>query len=380
MNSQGPSLQAGITFKTAPHGAKEYETHKQPASTAFDLLKSACPQEHKKCKELLQASFHLSEDSRIYPSSNGFVRGAIKAYNQHHHLTIRPDDVWCAILAQFSNYVNAHAEDLRSQFVAHDSQKHLEVARAGSRYSVDFGEMPKDITNLIDENVIDPEVRGWIMPKFSTTTHDDTITAAVLFMGTMQQYFTYTFHMDCGIPSVTLLGGKADWENILHRLEKLKQYGEECTTWYGLLRAVVVRFVRSYTEPHSKENMDFWQRICHEYNLGSGPTYLKGWIIAFCFWDEDGKPLHHDPGSGKYLELDGAAFHSIDIEDVPSGFGTVPVKINDNGLELEAMMIAGSVGIEATSSGKALANGGFGLDTIRPVSAWWIFETHKQEQ
>ena len=123
--------------------------------------------------------------------------------------------------------------------------------------------------------------------------------------------------------------------------------------------------------------MDFWQRICHQYNRGSGPRYLTGWITAFCFWDSDGKLLYRDPGERKYLELDGARFHGIDINDVPSGFGTVPVTINDNGLELPAMMVAGSVGIEASSSGKAVANGGFGIDSVQPMSECWIFETHK---
>ncbi|KAI1785227.1 hypothetical protein LXA43DRAFT_151204 [Ganoderma leucocontextum] len=35
-------------------------------------------------------------------------------YRSHHHLRIRPDDVWLAILVQLNFYINAHAEELRS--------------------------------------------------------------------------------------------------------------------------------------------------------------------------------------------------------------------------------------------------------------------------
>lgn len=64
--------------------------------------------------------------SDITPDENGFVRAVFYAYSYHHHLTLRPDDVWFAILTQFNFFVNAHAEELRS-FVTHEDQKDLEV-------------------------------------------------------------------------------------------------------------------------------------------------------------------------------------------------------------------------------------------------------------
>ena len=72
-----------------------------------------------------------------------------------------------------------------------------------------------------------------------------------------------------------------------------------------------------------------------------------------------------------YLELDGAAYHRIEIENVPPGYGSVPVKVDDNGYNFESTMIAGLVGIKGTSSGKLLHNGQVGLDTMQPVSGWW---------
>ncbi len=58
------------------------------------------------------------------------------------------------------------------------------------------------------------------------------------------------------------------------------------------------------------------------------------------------------------------------------GYGNGPVKCDDNGVELEAIMVAGSVGIQRSESGKALDDGGFGVDCMQPVTGWWMFEKH----
>ena len=94
------------------------------------------------------------------PSANGFVHGAILAYNEHHHLHIRPEDIWFAIISQLSFFINAHAEELRHTFVAHEGKKELKVRfESGNRYSVDFGLFAQLMSRLIEENVVDPELR-----------------------------------------------------------------------------------------------------------------------------------------------------------------------------------------------------------------------------
>ncbi len=311
--------------------------------------------------------------------------------------------------------MNAHAEELRSKFVAHDGQEPLEVKLPNLS---DFGLFAQLMGGLLEKKVVDPELRRWILPAFSTTTRDDSVVASVLMMGTLQKYFSYTFTSCCGLPSVTLLGTEGDWENILLRLEKLKDYGQEPTTWYNLLKPVLKRILRTIQDPGSEEVMDFWQKIVHKYNMGSGPTYLSGWITAFCFWDVDGKLLYRDAGpstkrkvnldlnfrrnektsfqsafpgetdrqkdwnglTAPHLTLDGAVYQRVDIAKVPPGYGSVPVHIDDDGHEFETTMIAGSVGIKGTSSGRPLQDGQTGLDTMQPVTGWWIYETLEKGQ
>ena len=52
--------------------------------------------------------------------SNGFVNSIVEAYNQHHHLILRPDDIWLAMLVQFSQHVEKNAEKLRESIVKFD--------------------------------------------------------------------------------------------------------------------------------------------------------------------------------------------------------------------------------------------------------------------
>ena len=293
---------------------------------------------------------------------------------------------------------------MRGKFVAHEGKKELEVVfDNGNRFSIDWGHFAQKICDLIEANVVDAELREWMIPSFSTTEEKDKLVASVLMMGSMQKYFDYKCSILCGLPSITLLGEKKDWELILGRLEKLSSVGEEPSLFGRLLKPVVQRFVKSFDEPVGKEVLEFWGQIAHHVSGGSGPSYYSGWITAFCFWDEKGKSMYRKPpqmmsldydsdpdldgqrpaGMGrrtargnaweeeKHLTLDGVDYHWIDSDEVPPAYTSVPVKVDDNGHKFEAMMVAGSVGIKASSS-KRGENGK--LDTMGAESGWWIFE------
>ena len=97
------------------------------------------------------------------------------------------------------------------------------------------------------------------------------------------------------------------------------------------------------------------------------------------FWNKDGQLLRDGYRSDriKRLVLDGAKFHIVKMNAVPRGYCTVPVDINDNGHELKAEMLAGSVGCQWLTSGGDVGDGNDtgNLDTIQPLSGWWIYET-----
>ena len=230
---------------------------------------------------------------------------------------------------------------------------------------------------------------------FSTTTKDDTIIASILLMGATQAYFKYHSQIMCGLPSVTILGEKSDWELILRRLEKLKSFGDdEPTQSYNLLKPIIRHFILSFDAPASEEAINFWQRIAHRTAGGSGPSWYSGWISAFCFWDVKGHCLLWMPSAKQdqalqwerarlpALVLDEVTYGRVDTKLVPEGYATVPVVVDDNGVEFQATMVAGSVGIGCSASNKGEGEGDekVVLDTVQPETGWWMFEKKTEER
>jgi hypothetical protein len=258
-----------------PTGNRATEAFCSKVTNAHHLLQSSCNDEHQKCKRIIQSSFNESNLQDISRSNNGFVYACIEAYNNHHHLTLRPEDVWFAILSQLGFYVNGNAEDLRSIFVSHKGQKELIVQGTGTIDSFDHATFPPQIMCEMAKHMNDPDLPEWIKPDFSTTTPDDVVVACILTMGGMQQYFSYTLIL-CGLPSVTLLGEKNDWERMFDKIDRLVGISEQAATFHSLLKPVLGYFVRSFNEPKGAEVISFWNRIVHFRNMGSGPTWLSG--------------------------------------------------------------------------------------------------------
>ncbi|KID60294.1 uncharacterized protein G6M90_00g080060 [Metarhizium brunneum] len=344
-----------VTLTIVNHAAENWRSSR--VGTSGKLLELVSPKEHRRTSRVIQSSFdgRLLGENHTSSSPNGFVWAAINAYSSHHHLCIRPEDVWFAIITQVGFYVNAHAEN--------------------------FGAIAGAMTHLMAKNVKDPELRTWVMPSFSTTSQTDIAVASVLFMGAMQKYFSYTIRMLCGIPSVTLLGEVADWEDILSRLDKLAQLGEEPGQFADMLKPILRNMVLSFTEPSSPAVIRFWNSVADKHQM-SGLCRYSGWIAAFCFWNEKGEAqLSRKCRNGTWHAV-------IDSENIPAGFCSVPVKVDDNGHEFNCTMIAGSVGIQARSiypyiareRRAATCSWDAKMHAIQPLSGWWICENESAEE
>ncbi|KAE8130798.1 hypothetical protein BDV38DRAFT_289316 [Aspergillus pseudotamarii] len=80
-------------------------------------------------------------------------------------------------------------------------------------------------------------------------------------------------------------------------------------------------------------------------------------------------------GNRAGCELDGILYHRVDTSDIPCGFASVPVKVNDHGDEYNTRMVADLVGIQANSSADdQRPRQNTSLNFIQPVSGWWMYE------
>ncbi|KAE9400004.1 hypothetical protein BT96DRAFT_993460 [Gymnopus androsaceus JB14] len=339
--------------------------------------------------EVLQSSIGSKPDNddgmRFEHANNGLVHTLVKAYSNHHAVSIRPDDVWIAILTQFSIFVNANAEALREKFVAHEGQIELQVTEpfGNTRHTADFGEMAKRMTGKIRENVKDGAICDWILPQFSTTTNNDLIVSSVIMMSTMSQFFRFKFLTACGIPQVTLEGTTEDWKLILARIEELKGYGKYTTAWYNLLKPVISRLISAFEAPDHPDNLKFWGNVASEDHEGSGSPTLKGWANAFCVFGEKGNWLGREPGEElretysdlkPRLVLDSVSYHSVALCDIPASIISVDVKLDDNGELFDTTMVAGLVGYQVTDTEEVKTA------LLKPFSGWWMFIKRSQEE
>ncbi|KAH9947056.1 hypothetical protein B0H21DRAFT_369989 [Amylocystis lapponica] len=275
-----------VTFKVAAHSANPLQTgigvdNDSPRS----LLRAACEEELNANRryDIIQSSVSEAALPTLQPRPNGFVHTVMQAYATHHHLKIRPDDVWIAILSQLNIYVNTHAEALRNSFVPHTGQKRLTVWASGD--VVDFGSMAHQMTDQIRQNLLDETLVDWILPDFTTTDFVDTTVCSILMMSTLKAYFKYEMGIICGIPSVTLDGEKMDWVKLLERLDRLDELGTEAGLWAAMLRPILMRFVSAFD---GKPDVAFWGNVMHRDGSICGLDLLSGWITAFCVWSSEG--------------------------------------------------------------------------------------------
>jgi 1-aminocyclopropane-1-carboxylate deaminase/D-cysteine desulfhydrase-like pyridoxal-dependent ACC family enzyme len=78
-------------------------------------------------------------------------------------------------------YINAHAEELRSQFVAHKDKKKLVVPISGKIGNLGFEEFAQNMVEEMQKNILDENLKDRVIPDFSTTTTTDKVVASVAF-------------------------------------------------------------------------------------------------------------------------------------------------------------------------------------------------------
>lgn len=334
------------------------------------------------CRRTMHSSFKDIDEGtapKVIPYANGFFEGVVRAYQQDLYLVLRPDDVWQAVITQFSFYVVGNAEELRHVFVAHESKKELVLENAGSTpESMNVASVARKLTYLIEEHLVDQEMRNWIIPGFSTTTDNDIAVASVTMMATMQKYFSYRANSGCGFPSVTLLGERDDWVKMRQRLGLLRKYGKQPEEWSKLLIPIFDRFIATFDRPNDEDLRTFWLTVCHAERNGSGqPDTFSGWMTTFAFWKNDGSRNWGVKFSDKHspwtkprepqLSLDGQAYPGILQDNIPHGVVKVPVVIRDmeRGIDFHTQLIAGSVGMSVLDESAE----GF---TVQPRSGWWM--------
>lgn len=332
---------------------------------------------------ILQGTNFTSEYSSAsaYVQSPGFVDTVLYSYKNYHNLIIRPDDVWTAVMIQFSTYVNANAEQLRHSFVNFEGKKNLQVKFVAPIDQIPIDVFIAKIVTLIKDN-IDPAVSSWILPNFTTTTDNDRLTAGAAMMATLQKYFDYTMlGITCGIPELTIMGSVEDWRDIRKRVDRLIDFEvngrNHMLKWSEMLGQILDEFVN--LKEGKAKNAEFWKdaiRVNYGWvDLGCGgfnETTLNGWITVFSAFDREGRwqddPFQIGPIIWQMDDLHKKKDNrwlTITTDQITPGVVQVPIKIVDEYAKLEESEYTG-----------AIYTGHFGYCvqkdnlTLQPISGW----------
>jgi len=122
--------------------------------------------------------------------------------------------------------------------------------------------------------------------SFSTTTLVEQCLSTACIMDTFKKYFSYGRCIPCcGIRNVHFMGDLKDWENLISKITKLKEYTID-TNWIQYIDGVLEvlnQFIKTYNGNPKKE---FWNKIMNftHGRLGSGSvSYVSGWILNFIY-------------------------------------------------------------------------------------------------
>lgn len=253
---------------------------------------------------------------------NGFVDAVIEAYNHHHRLEIRPDDLWLAILVQLSLYVAPRAEKMRSKLVKHQGTKNLRVTYEHG--PIPFDDAMLKLRNLAKEEMLD-QIADWTCPDFTTTDDDSRLACAMALLSIAKSYFRYEIATMCGIPSIRLMGTVEDWVKLRRKVDdlgKLDAGDGFLKTWQLYLARIVSECIAA---AEGRADIDFWSKIV-SVTKGSGVPRASGWITSFAVFDRKGEWQCN----GKAEAEEGVLkWSNIELSKIPIGVCSYPVFLQE---------------------------------------------------
>ena len=234
--------------------------------------------------EILACSF--ADEKMAYAREDVFFHALVRAYAEHRPFVLSPDMVWQLIGFNFSEYVNNHAEEMRSLLVPHEGVKDLKIMTEEDilgKKNADWSDLFDKFSAEIAKNT-KGDIAQLMTSDFSTTGQTERIASQITLMESLKSYFHYIAgRLACGIPYIILKGTPADWRKVAEKVQGLEAYNMDW--WTKELKPIIAEFVKTAEgHPDSK----FWKNIVMEDRpdrlRGGGcsmetPTNLDGWIV-----------------------------------------------------------------------------------------------------
>ena len=308
---------------------------------------------------MIQASFINGDDLEKHNyvgNHSGFVITALEAYKYQLNLVLDPADIMVATLVQIGlgNYK-------RYPSIQETAAQSYKIPVEGSIHPDDNEHFAETfISKFKGTQSQDQERQTSELIKFALKQN--------IMKPCEAEVPLYHAPTTGGIPSVTLLGEKADWEGLLPLLEEHDiPTRTDMRVFRNALRPVFRYFLKSFDDPEDSDVVSFWE--CMWYHQDGGLTPQEGWLTAFSRWNQDGilNVLNNEKAAKAH------GLYSGNFDKIGAGYRVLTIHGEDprNPNEV-AKFVAGTVGTEFCSS---QPEGHGRLDTVRPVSAYFMFKT-----
>ncbi|MBS1994563.1 MAG: DUF4419 domain-containing protein [Cyanobacteria bacterium SZAS LIN-2] len=278
------------------------------------------------------------------------------AFSQHRPIVFSPDMIWIAIMQGLAQHVRLNVEHLRPRLVKHQGKATLTVTTDLNPDSPesDWAGLAAEFSRMLQGQIGDDQYAR-LINDFSTTGELERTVCQIALMDIYEPYFEFIAYCVCGIPSITLEGSPADWQNLRQKVEVLSDF--EMDFWLPSLRTILDQFERA---ARGDIDLNFWQNI-YKIKQAYGWHRINGWIGCLIPYIKDGltgnfsilNPLlqldymAEDVSSQKEPASPFADVSGITSQDLPSGLSFVPFKvICENGQERTMQFIGGFTGVE----------------------------------
>jgi hypothetical protein len=214
---------------------------------------------------------------------NGLFISVHQAYNEHHELTIAPDDIYNTICSIWAKYIVINAEKFRSQIVMHEGKKTL-IVRVPQNTEWTQELLLYHMDEYIRKIEEDQQSIQWMNAEFSTSTTSDKIIRKIVILASQKEYYAYHSHTLCWLPKINILGNDDDWDLLYSRVQNMPTFDEPMRVWKGKLLNIVEKFQNA-----DETDESFWQSPVYEKGGGSGVMpYYTGWLTVFSPFNEKG--------------------------------------------------------------------------------------------
>lgn len=249
------------------------------------------------------------------PGYHPLIAAAHLAFAHHLPLRLTPDAVWVTIINGLATHVGLNSEEYRSFLVGHQDKKTIDLERNGfvmgkpdNDWPRAFEEFSLNIKQQAGEKAYDLAVAN-----FSTTGPVEKAACEVALMNLVRSYYDFQISSACGIPSITLDGTTADWEQLLERVRALRQL-PNLNWWLDSVEKFAQQCVAA-----CRGNADpkYWERF-YKHKEESGGDHVNGYLLQLLPY-VNAKRL----GLIKNPVVEKADSTLLSHENLPTSFGRV---------------------------------------------------------